>query len=82
MKAKINLEEPMLRISIGYKHLVLPWTEGMQVFNALKSVRFVESSYESNGQVWKLVKEDLTCALFTPAEQAQLLMGGGSDENK
>lgn len=79
MKAKINLEEPMLRISIRYTQLVLPWAEGMQVFNALKSVRFVENTYPSNGRTWKLVNEDVSCNIFTPADQAQLLMGGAEN---
>lgn len=80
MKSKITLEEPMLRINIGYKNMVLPWACGVQVFNALKDARFVNSEYAHGKSYWGNATEEVSCSIFTPAEQAQLLMEGGSDE--
>lgn len=75
-KEKIELNAPWLRISIGYKKLVLPWEQGVQVFNALKDVRFVDSDYRDGKCFWKNGAEEVTCSIFTIDEQAQLLMEG------
>lgn len=80
-KAKINLEAPMLRIKIGYKHMVLPWAEGMLVFNALKDARFMEVSYAGGVTGWEPEKEEVSCHIFTPEEQAMLLMEGDANEH-
>jgi hypothetical protein len=73
-KKEQDLESNWVRITMGYTMIVLPWDEGMTLFKTLQEVQFVERVYAGN-QGWKRTAEkEISLTVFTPTEQAQLLM--------
>ena len=79
-KKEITLEGNMALVSIGYKTFVFPWADGLKFFDLFQNAHCVSSEYDSNTKksYWymKGADADVSIKMFTPEEQAQLLMGG------
>ena len=79
-KKEITLEGNMALVSIGYKTFVFPWADGLEFFNLLQNAHCISSEYDSDHKktFWykKGTETDISLKIFTPEEQAQLLMGG------
>ena len=72
--------KPVLRLTFGGTNYVLPWETGVQILNLMKDAIQVQQKYESGvgyvGWVNVVVGSEVTATAFSPAEQAQLMMGG------
>lgn len=77
-KAVATLEGPMMLITFGWgTTLILPWDAGVAFMATLKDAHFVRSSYNDSSTQWYLNdKAEFSAAMFTPAQQAQVLMNG------
>ena len=72
-KKEIDLETNWVRIVIGYNTMILPWDDGIALFKNLSEVMFIDRDYSEN--TWKIEKQkEITMHVFTPKEQAALLM--------
>jgi len=77
-KAVATLEGPMMLIAFGWgASMILPWDDGVAFMATLKDAHFVKSEYKDGSTQWFLnSKAEFSAAMFTPAQQAQVLMNG------